>query len=284
MKLVRFGQPGDERPGILDSSGTLRDAGSLVSDWSGDDLMIANLNQLSSRDLSKLPEVGAGSRLGCPIARPGKIVCVGLNYADHAVETGFDLPIEPLVFFKSSTALTGPSDVIKIPKTATAVDWEVELAVVIGALTRNVRIEDAATTIAGYAVANDVTERRWQFERGGQWSKAKSADTFAPLGPWLVTPDELPASLDLRIWLQKNGELRQDSRTSKLVFSVNKIIAHLSEFMTLLPGDLILTGTPHGVAFNKANPDYLTDGDVLTCGIEGLGEQHCSVQAAQIVE
>ncbi|MFM0272361.1 fumarylacetoacetate hydrolase family protein [Paraburkholderia nemoris] len=282
MKLIRFGQPGDERPGILDSSGTLRDASSLVSDWSGDDLAIANLNLLSSRDLSKLPEVSAASRLGCPIARPGKIVCVGLNYADHAVETGFDLTSEPLVFFKSPTALSGPTDVIKIPKTAKAVDWEVELAVVIGALTRNVRIEDAAATIAGYAVANDVTERHWQFERGGQWSKAKSADTFAPLGPWLVTPDELPASLDLRIWLQKNGELRQDSRTSRLVFPVNQIIAHLSEFMTLLPGDLVLTGTPHGVAFNKASPDYLTDGDVLTCGIEGLGEQRCPVQTAEI--
>ncbi|MDB5782302.1 MAG: hydrolase family protein [Caballeronia mineralivorans] len=280
MKLVRFGPPGDERPGILDASGTVRDASSLVRDWSGSALEINFLSEISRADFSRLPEAPTASRLGCPIAVPGKIVCVGLNYADHAEETGFELPREPLVFFKSPTALSGPFDPIVIPATANAVDWEVELAVVMGGVARNVRPEEAASLIAGVTVANDVTDRHWQFERGGQWSKAKSADTFAPLGPWLVTLDELPASLDLRIWLQKNDVPRQESRTSRLVFPVNEIIAHLSEFMTLLPGDLLLTGTPHGVAYNKPEPDYLKQGDTITCGIEGLGSQRCAVQAA----
>ena len=280
MKLVRFGPLGNERPGILDASGTVRDASSLVRDWSGNALEARSLSEISRADFSQLPEAPPASRLGSPIAAPGKIVCVGLNYADHAGETGFELPREPLVFFKSPTALSGPFDPIVIPATARAVDWEVELAVVVGGVARNVRPEEAASFIAGVAVANDVTDRHWQFERGGQWSKAKSADTFAPLGPWLVTLDELPASLDLGIWLRKNDVPRQESRTSRLVFSVSEIIAHLSEFMTLLPGDLILTGTPQGVAYNKAEPDYLKEGDTITCGIEGLGSQRCAVQAA----
>ncbi|KAE8759830.1 MULTISPECIES: fumarylacetoacetate hydrolase family protein [Paraburkholderia] len=280
MKLVRFGPPGDERPGILDASGTVRDASSLVRDWSGSALEASSLSEILRADLSRLPEAPPASRLGSPIAAPGKIVCVGLNYADHAEETGFELPQEPLVFFKSPTALSGPFDPIVIPATAKAVDWEVELAVVMGGVALNVRPEEVASFIAGVAVANDVTERHWQFERGGQWSKAKSADTFAPFGPWLVTLDDLPASLDLRIWLQKNEMPQQESRTGKMVFSVSQIIAHLSEFMTLLPGDLLLTGTPHGVAYNKPKPDYLKESDVITCGIEGLGSQRCAVQAA----
>ncbi len=238
------------------------------------------MSEILRADLSRLPEAPPASRLGSPIAAPGKIVCVGLNYADHAEETGFELPQEPLVFFKSPTALSGPFDPIVIPATAKAVDWEVELAVVMGGVALNVRPEEVASFIAGVAVANDVTERHWQFERGGQWSKAKSADTFAPFGPWLVTLDDLPASLDLRIWLQKNEMPQQESRTGKMVFSVSQIIAHLSEFMTLLPGDLLLTGTPHGVAYNKPKPDYLKESDVITCGIEGLGSQRCAVQAA----
>ena len=277
MRLVRFGPLGRERPGILDRSGTLRDASSEVADWSGSALEVNALRRLSQTDLARLPEVGSGSRLGCPIAGPGKIVCVGLNYADHAAETGFDLPPEPLIFFKSPTALSGPNDPIVIPRTAHSVDWEVELAVIVGGVIRDSRPEEVASQIAGFAVANDITDRRWQFERGGQWSKGKSADTFAPLGPWLVTPDELPASLDLRIWLHKNDQSRQESRTSKLVFSVAQIIAHLSEFMTLLTGDVVLTGTPPGVAYNKPEPDYLKAGDIVTCGIEGLGAQRCKV-------
>jgi 2-keto-4-pentenoate hydratase/2-oxohepta-3-ene-1,7-dioic acid hydratase in catechol pathway len=280
MKLVRFGPLGMERPGILDVEGVVRDVSGLVTDWSGDALSINCLNELSRSDFSRWPQMPAGVRLGSPIANPGKIICVGLNYADHAVETGFVLPNEPLVFFKSPTALSGPFDPITIPRTASAVDWEVELGVVVGALARNVCTEDAMAYVAGVAVANDITDRQWQFERGGQWSKAKSADSFAPLGPWLVTPDELPSSLDLRIWLQKNGAVRQESRTGRMVFPVNRIIAHLSEFMTLLPGDLILTGTPHGVAYNKPEPDYLKADDVIICGIDGLGSQRCVVRAA----
>jgi 2-keto-4-pentenoate hydratase/2-oxohepta-3-ene-1,7-dioic acid hydratase in catechol pathway len=278
MKLVRFGPVNDERPGILDASGTVRDVSALVSDWSGAALGAASLSRISRLDLSRLPEAAKGSRLGSPIAAPGKIVCVGLNYADHVAETGFELPREPLVFFKSPTALSGPFEPIVIPRTAKAVDWEVELAVVMGDVARNVSQEEAMSRVAGLAVANDLTDRQWQFERGGQWSKAKSADTFAPLGPWLVTPDELPTTLDLRIWLLKNDECRQESRTGRLIFSVSQIVAHLSEFMTLSPGDLILTGTPHGVAYNKPNPDYLKEGDIIACGIEGLGSQRCVVR------
>ena len=277
MKLVRFGAPGAERPGILDATGAVRDASGLVPDWSGDSLSRNLLAAIARSDLYQLPQAPEDVRLGCPISAPGKIICVGLNYSDHAAETGFKLPSEPLIFFKSPTALSGPFDTIVIPKTATKVDWEVELGVVIGSAARNIALEDAADFVAGLVVANDITERGWQFERGGQWSKAKSADTFAPVGPWLVTPDDLPETVDLRIWLEKNNELRQESRTSKLVFSVSQIIAHLSEFMTLMPGDLILTGTPFGVAYNKPDPDYLGEGDVIACGIEGLGSQRCLV-------
>lgn len=208
---------------------------------------------------------------------PGKIVCVGLNYADHAVETGFELPSEPLVFFKSPTAICGPNDPIKIPRTADAVDWEVELACVIGKPTLDIDENEAMAALAGFAVANDVTERNWQFQRGGQWSKAKSADTFAPLGPWLVTPDEVSDLGDRRIWLQKNGAIRQDTILAQMIFTVPRIVANLSEFMRLLPGDVILTGTPRGVAYNKSNPDYLRAGDLLRCGIDGLGEQRTEV-------
>ncbi|MGX8013652.1 fumarylacetoacetate hydrolase family protein [Mesorhizobium sp. ORM8.1] len=208
---------------------------------------------------------------------PGKMICVGLNYADHAAETGFELPSEPLVFFKAPTALSGPTDPIRIPKTASAVDWEVELACVIGRPTANVTEEEAMGAVAGFAVANDITERNWQFKRGGQWSKAKSADTFAPLGPWLVTRGEAEDLGGRRIWLRKNEAMRQDSLLARMIFTVPQIIAHLSEFMRLMPGDVILTGTPHGVAYNKPDPDYLRPGDQLHCGIEGLGEQRIMV-------
>ena len=280
MKLVRFGPLGKERPGVLDAAGVLRDAGALVQDWTGTALTTSVLSRVARTDLSQLPEAPAGVRLGCPISGPGKIVCVGLNYSEHADETGFDVPKEPLLFFKSPTALSGPYDPIVLPRTAHSTDWEVELGVVIGEVARDVQVEQAGSYVAGFAVANDVTDRGWQFDRGGQWSKGKSADTFCPLGPCLVTTDELPDSRDLGIWLKKNGELRQNTRTSGLVFSVNQIVSYLSEFMTLMPGDLILTGTPQGVAYNKPDPDYLKAGDVINCGIEGLGEQRCIVRRA----
>jgi len=277
VKLVRFGNPGHERPGVFDHQGCVRDVSSRVSDWTGKALDPAWLAAFSTTDLASFPVVAANVRLGPPVPTPGKIVCVGLNYADHAAETGFEVPNEPIVFFKSPTALSGPTDPIRIPKTADAVDWEVELACVIGRTVNGVAEEEAMAAVAGVAVANDVTERNWQFRRGGQWSKAKSADTFAPLGPWLVTPDEATDLGSRRIWLRKNDVMRQNSCLSRMLFKVPQIIAHLSEFMRLVPGDVILTGTPDGVAYNKSNPDYLQSGDVIRCGIEGLGEQHTTI-------
>ena len=277
MKLVRFGDAGRERPGILDQQGRIRDLSGRISDWVGDALDPVALAALSATDIASYPTVPAGVRLGAPVPTPGKVVCVGLNYADHAEETGVELPSEPRVFVKSPTAICGPTDPIVIPKTAEAVDWEVELACVIGRSTAGVSEKDAMAAVAGFGVANDVTERNWQFQRGGQWSKAKSADTFAPLGPWLVTSDEVADLGPRRIWLQKNDVVRQDSLLSRMIFSVPRIVAHLSEFMRLLPGDVILTGTPRGVAYNKSDPDYLRPGDLLCCGIEGLGEQRTKV-------
>jgi 2-keto-4-pentenoate hydratase/2-oxohepta-3-ene-1,7-dioic acid hydratase in catechol pathway len=273
MKLVRFGDPGLERPGIVDQQGHVRDVSSRVSDWAGEALDPAWLAVFSATDIASFPLVTASARLGPPVPTPGKIVCVGLNYADHAAETGLELPSEPLVFLKSPTALSGPTDPIRIPKAADAVDWEVELACVIGRPTVGVSEDQAMAAVAGFAVANDVTDRNWQFHRGGQWSKAKSADTFAPLGPWLVTPDEAKDLGGRRIWLQKNDTVRQLSFLTQMIFTVPQIISHLSEFMRLMPGDVILTGTPRGVAYNKSEPDYLRPGDLLRCGIEGFGEQ-----------
>lgn len=281
MKLVRFGNPGQERPGIVDEQGQIRNVSRYVADWAGDALDPASLAEFSKVDPANLPLVPKDIRLGPPVPTPGKFVCVGLNYADHAAETGFQVPAEPLVFFKSPTALSGPTDALKLPQGATALDWEVELACVIGRTTVEVAEEDAMSAIAGFAVTNDFTERNWQFHRGGQWSKSKSADTFAPLGPWLVTSDEIGDLTGRRIWLQKNGEVRQDSSLSKMIFAVPTIIAHLSEFMRLLPGDVILTGTPFGVAFNKSDPDYLKPGDLIRCGIDGLGEQCTQVVLSQ---
>ena len=277
MKLVRFAGQGQERPGVIDQQGRVRDVSSRVSDWTGETLNPAWLAELSAIDIASFPVAPADVRLGPPVATPGKIICIGLNYADHAAETGFELPAEPLVFFKSPTAICGPTDPIRIPRTADAVDWEVELACVIGRPTVDVGEEEAMAAVAGFAVANDVTERNWQFKRGGQWSKAKSADTFAPLGPWLVTPDEAADLRGRRIWLEKNDVVRQDSILARMIFTVPRIIAHLSEFMRLMPGDVILTGTPDGVAYNKPEPDYLRPGDLLRCGIQGLGEQRTRI-------
>jgi 2-keto-4-pentenoate hydratase/2-oxohepta-3-ene-1,7-dioic acid hydratase in catechol pathway len=277
MKLVRFGGPGHERPGIIDDQGCVRDLSSHIADWTGEALDPAWLAEFAHTDLSTFPVVPDDVRLGPPVPIPGKMICIGLNYADHAAETGFDLPTEPLVFFKSPTALSGPTDPIRLPKGADELDWEVELAFVIGRTTVGVTEEEEMASVTGFAVANDLTERNWQFQRGGHWSKAKSADTFAPLGPWLVTTDEMTDLASRRIWLRKNDVLRQDSSLSRMIFGVPRIIAHLSEFMRLMPGDVILTGTPPGVAYNKPAPDYLRSGDLIRCGIEGLGEQRTDV-------
>jgi 2-keto-4-pentenoate hydratase/2-oxohepta-3-ene-1,7-dioic acid hydratase in catechol pathway len=280
MKLLRYGPAGRERPGIVDSSGAVRDLSDVVNDIGDAALSPDGLARLRALDLASLPRVSNVERLGPCVARPGKFICIGLNYADHAAETGFELPAEPLVFLKSPTAICGPADPIRIPRTADAVDWEVELACVIGRPIVDIAEEEAMAAVAGFAVANDVTERNWQFRRGGQWSKAKSADTFAPLGPWLVTPDDVADLGSRRIWLRKNDVLRQDSILARMIFTVPQIVAHLSEFMRLMPGDVILTGTPKGVAYNKAVPDYLRPGDLLRCGIEGLGEQLTKVVRA----
>ncbi len=281
MKLVRFGDPGRERAGIVDDQGRVRDVSGSVRDWVSEALDPIRLAAFAAMGFGTFPVVATGVRLGPPVATPGKIVCIGLNYADHAAETGFELPQEPLVFFKSPTALSGPTDPIEIPLTANAVDWEVELACVIGRPTVNVAEEAAMAAIAGFAVANDVTERNWQFQRGGQWSKAKSADTFAPLGPWLVTPDEMMDLGGRRIWMEKNNELRQDALLAHMIFDVPQIISHLSEFMRLMPGDIVMTGTPQGVAYNKSDPDYLRPGDLLCCGIDGLGRQRTKIVASR---
>jgi 2-keto-4-pentenoate hydratase/2-oxohepta-3-ene-1,7-dioic acid hydratase in catechol pathway len=281
MKLVRFGSPGQERPGIVDEQGHIRDVSSHLSDWAGDALNPAWLSEFSKYDHTNFPVVPKDVRLGAPVPTPGKIVCVGLNYADHAAETGFEVPTEPLVFFKSPTALSGPTDALELPRGATAVDWEVELAFVIGLPIVRVAEEEAISAVAGFAVTNDFTERTWQFHRGGQWSKSKSSDTFAPLGPWLVTSDEARELSHRRIWLQKNEAMRQDSSLSQMIFKIPTIVAHLSEFMRLLPGDVILTGTPFGVAYNKSDPDYLEPGDLIRCGIDGLGEQRTEVVLSQ---
>jgi 2,4-diketo-3-deoxy-L-fuconate hydrolase len=275
MKLIRFGEAGRERPGLLLADGTRLDAGGFGSDYDeaffgGDGL--GRLAAWLEANRDRAPRVPAAERLGPPVARPSKILCIGLNYRDHAAETGAAIPSEPITFFKATTALAGPDDDLVIPRGAEKVDWEVELAVVIGARARYVPREKAAAHVAGYALHNDYSERSFQLERGGQWSKGKSADTFAPLGPFLATPDEVPDPHRLKLWLKVNGELRQSSSTEQMVFDVPTLVSYLSEFMTLLPGDVISTGTPPGVGLAmKPEPVYLKPGDLVELGIDGLG-------------
>jgi 2-keto-4-pentenoate hydratase/2-oxohepta-3-ene-1,7-dioic acid hydratase in catechol pathway len=276
MKLIRFGEPGQERPGLLLPDGTRLDATGFGSDYDeaffgGDGLDRLGAWLKSNRE--RAPRVSRELRLGPPLARPSKIVCIGLNYRDHAAETGAAIPTEPIIFFKATTALVGPDDELVIPRGAEKVDWEVELAVVIGARARYVTRERAAAHVAGYALHNDYSERAYQLERGGQWSKGKSADTFAPLGPFLATPDEIADSQQLGLWLKVNGQLRQRGNTGTMIFDVPTLVSYLSEFMTLLPGDVISTGTPPGVALGmKPEPVYLKPGDLVELGIDGLGQ------------
>ncbi len=276
MKLIRFGASGGERPGILLGDGTMIDAGHAVRDYDeaffGDD-GLARLGDWVRQHMASAPRVPAGERLGPPIARPSKIVCIGLNFRDHAAESGMDLPREPVIFFKATTSLAGPNDDVVIPKNAGKVDWEVELAVVIGRRASYVPLERAMEHVAGYALHNDYSERGFQLERGGQWVKGKSADTFAPLGPFLATPDEIPDPHALGMWLNVNGETRQRGTTADMVFGVAALVSYVSEFMTLLPGDVISTGTPAGVGLGmKPAPVYLRAGDVVELGIDGLGQ------------
>lgn len=274
MKLVRYGHPGAERAGLVDAQGVLRDLSMLLPDIAPEHLAPRTLAALAALDASRLPAVEMPVRLGCPVARIGKIVCVGLNYADHAAEAGLPTPAEPVLFMKATTAVSGPTDPVRIPYAAQKVDWEVELGVVIGTRARHVTEAAALQHVAGYVLANDVSERSYQMERGGQWDKGKGYDTFAPLGPWLVTADEVPDPHAIDLWLEVNGERMQSGSTSRFIFGVPKVVSYISDFMTLEPGDIILTGTPAGVGLgHKPEPRFLQPGDVMRLGATGLGEQ-----------
>ena len=279
MKLVRHGSPGMEKPGILDSAGKVRDLSRHLADIDGSALAQETLESLRIVDLEALPVVPANTRLGAPVASVGKIIEVGLNYTDQAAEVGKALPEEPILFAKAVTALNGPDDPVVLPRDARKADWEVKLAVIIGRTARSVDEEDAMNYVAGYTIMNDLSERAYQFERGGQWIKGKSFDTFGPLGPWLVTRDEVPNPQDLRIWLSVNDLTRQDSHTSRMNFGVPFVIAYISRVMTLLPGDVVTTGTPAGIGNAATPPVFLKSGDVIRLGIEGLGEQRQTVKA-----
>jgi 2,4-diketo-3-deoxy-L-fuconate hydrolase len=283
MKLARFGEAGAERPGLILDDGSRIDASSQVRDYdeaffAGDGL--AKLRAWGDGEGRRAPKVPATVRLGSPIARPSKIVCIGLNFRDHAAESGMDLPKEPVIFFKSTTALSGPNDPVRIPRGGSKLDWEVELAIVIGRAATYVDEADALDYIAGYALHNDYSERTFQLERGGQWVKGKSADTFAPIGPFLATRDEVPDPQALAMWLTVNGETRQQGTTANMIFGAATLVSYVSQFMTLLPGDVISTGTPAGVGLGiKPSPVYLQPGDVVELGIDRLGQSRQEVLA-----
>jgi len=276
MKLLRYGPAGAERPGLLDATGGLRDLSGHVADIDAA-LLGAELDRLRALDPETLPQVTGSPRIGAPVAGVGKIICVGLNYADHAAESNMALPKEPVLFMKATSAICGPFDDVIKPAGATKLDWEVELAVVIGKTARSVSEADALDHVAGYCILNDVSERAHQLEHEGQWVKGKSADTFAPMGPWLVTADEVPDPGVLDIWLEVNGHRYQNSNTRHLIFKVPFLIAYISRFMTLLPGDVISTGTPPGVGLGLKPPVYLSAGDAMRLGVAGLGEQRQTV-------
>lgn len=274
MKLIRFGAEGKEKPGVQLDNGKRIDVSAFVSDYNEDFFGNEGIEKLSAwlnDNESACPEINDSERLGAPLARPSKIVCVGLNYAQHAAEAGMEIPKEPVLFFKSTTALVGPNDDVIIPKNSEKTDWEVELAIVIGKKASYVEEADAFDHIAGYVLHNDVSERAFQIERSGQWCKGKGCDTFAPVGPFIATKDEIKDPNNLNLWLKLNGETMQNSSTSDFIFNVQHVVSHISQFMTLLPGDIISTGTPFGVGLGLNPPVYLKEGDVMELGIEGLG-------------
>jgi 2-keto-4-pentenoate hydratase/2-oxohepta-3-ene-1,7-dioic acid hydratase in catechol pathway len=273
MKLLSHGPRGSEKPGILHSDGTIRDLSGVVSDIAGDVLSDAGLADLRNLDLSSMPLVSKETRLGTCVAGTGKFICIGLNYADHAAESGLNVPPEPVIFMKATSAICGPTDPIIIPRTSTKTDWEVELGVIIGTRAKYVSESNALNHVAGYAVINDVSERAFQTERSGQWTKGKSCDNFGQTGPWLVTRDEVPDPQNLAVWLTVNGDPMQNGSTKTMVYGVAHIVSYLSQFMTLYPGDIISTGTPPGVGMGKKPPHYLKPGDVVELGIAGLGQQ-----------
>ena len=271
MKLLRFGPAGAERPGMLDARGRIRDLSAHLPRLDPDTL--PGLDALRGIDAESLPLIEGSPRLSSPVGRVGKIIAIGLNYHDHCAECGYPVPSEPILFSKAVTSLCGPNDAVMLPKDSRKVDWEAELAIVIGRTARGVSEAEALHHVAGYAVCNDVTERWFQLEREGQWFKGKGCDTFCPLGPWLVTPDEVADPQRLRVWLELNGRIVQDSSTAQMVFGVAHLVSYCSRFMTLLPGDVITTGTPPGVGLGMDPPLYLKAGDVMRLGVEGLGEQ-----------
>jgi len=284
MKLVRYGQPGKEKPGLIDADGKLRDLSGVIADVTPEHLSDKALAKLAKLKADKLPLVKGKKRFGPPIARTGKFIAIGLNYADHAAESNMPIPKEPIVFMKSTTCIQGPDDDVMLPKGSKKTDWEVELGIVIGTRARYVSQKDAFNYVAGYCTVNDVSEREYQLERGGTWDKGKGCDTFGPIGPWLVTRDEVPNPQNLSMWLDVNGQRMQNGSTKTMIFGVAKLVSYVSQFMTLEPGDIITTGTPPGVGMGikkdgKPAPVFLKRGDVMTLGIEGLGEQTQKVVA-----
>jgi len=277
MKLLRHGPRGQEKPAAMDASGTIRDLSSVIADITPEVLSPVGLAKLHALDLSSLPEVATPSRVGTPFTGLGKFVCVGLNYSDHAAESNLPVPAEPVLFNKWANCFGGPNDLIVMPKNSVKTDWEVELGVIIGSKARYVPLEDALACVAGYAVINDVSEREYQIERSGTWDKGKGCDTFGPVGPWLVTADEVGDPQNLSMWLDVNGKRYQNGNTKTMVFDVAFLVHYISQFMTLYPGDIISTGTPPGVGLGQKPPVYLKNGDVVRLGIEKLGEQQQTV-------
>jgi 2-keto-4-pentenoate hydratase/2-oxohepta-3-ene-1,7-dioic acid hydratase in catechol pathway len=278
MKLVRYGNPGKEKPGLIDAEGKLRDLSAVVKDIGAEQLSPTALRKISKLKTDKLPLVKGKPRFGSPVANVGKFIAIGLNYTDHAEESGMPIPAEPVVFMKANSCVQGPNDDIMLPKGSVKTDWEVELGIVIGTKARYVSQKEALNFVAGYCTINDVSEREYQLERGPQWDKGKGCDTFGPIGPWLVTTDEITNPQKLGMWLDVNGKRFQTGNTKTMIFSCAKIVSYLSQFMTLMPGDVITTGTPPGVGLGikkdgKPAPVFLKKGDVVTLGIEGLGEQ-----------
>ena len=279
MKLVRYGDAGAEKPGLIDTQGNIRDLSGQIPDLAGAALAPGALARLAALDPAGLPLVAGNPRFGPCVAGTGKFICIGLNYSDHAAETGAKVPDEPIIFMKATSAICGPNDPILIPRGSDKTDWEVELAVIIGKHAKYVTEAEAMDHVAGYAVANDVSERAFQTERSGQWTKGKSCDNFGQLGPWLVTKDEVADPQNLKMWLTVNGERLQDGSTATMVFGVAHLVSYLSQFMSLHPGDVISTGTPPGVGLGQKPPRYLKPGDVVELGVEGLGQQRQDVLA-----
>ena len=279
MKLVRLGGQNKEKPGLLDPNGEVRDLSGVIEDLNPDTLDPQTLQSIKAIDPLTLPRVEAGQRLGPCVGRPGKFVCIGLNYHDHAVETGRSPPTEPVVFMKAVSAISGPHDDITLLRGSTKSDWEVELGIVIGKRAHYIPADQALDAIAGFCLINDLSEREWQIERGGNWSKGKSGDGYGPVGPWLVTPDEIPDPQTMDLWLERNGETMQSGSTADMIFPVTALIAYLSQCMSLNVGDIIATGTPAGVGLGRKPPVFLQDGDHLRLGITGLGEQSYRVFA-----